>query len=101
MRLPDEQETALYEETKAIEETEAMPYITTAERKGIEKSLPTVHQALATIIKIKFGEPGRSLSERVNQVKSLEALHQLMAQLEDAQSLPEAEKLFDEMNFQN
>jgi hypothetical protein len=61
MRLPDEEETKLYEETKTIEETTAMPYITTAERKGIEKSLPTVHQTLATIIKIKFGEPGPQL----------------------------------------
>jgi hypothetical protein len=117
MRLPDERETALYEETKAIEETNVMPYITTAERiglrkgveqgiaqgiaQGIEQSLPTVRQALATIIKIKFGEPGRSLSERIHQVRSLEVLQQLMAQLERTQSLPEAEKLFDEMNFQH
>lgn len=114
MKLPDELETALYEETKAmIEETTAMPYITTAERigqkkgveqgiaQGIEKSLPTVHQALATIIKIKFGEAGRNLSERVHQVRSLDALQQLMAQLEDAQSLSDAEKVFDGMKFQN
>jgi hypothetical protein len=105
MRLPDELETALYEETKAIEETTAMPHITTAERigikKGIEQSLPMVHQALATIIKIKFGEPGRNLSERVNQVRSLDALQQLMAQLEDAQSLSDAEKILDGMKFQN
>lgn len=113
MRLPDDLETTLYEETKAIEETTAMPYITTAERigqkkgveqgiaQGIEKSLPTVHQALATIIKIKFGEAGRNLSERVNQVRSLDALQQLMAQLEGAQNLSDAEKVFDEMKFQN
>ncbi|MCI0698262.1 hypothetical protein L0337_40430 [candidate division KSB1 bacterium] len=117
MKLPDERETALYEETKTIEEINAMPYITTAERiglkrgveqglaqgieQGIEQSLPTVHQALATIIKIKFGEAGRNLSERVNQVRSLDTLQQLMAQLEGAQSLSEAEKLFDKMNFQN
>jgi hypothetical protein len=41
------------------------------------------------------------LSERVNQVRSLDALQQLMAQLEGAHSLPDAEKIFNEMQFQN
>jgi hypothetical protein len=39
MRLPDELETALYEETKTIEETTAMPYITTAERIGLKRGV--------------------------------------------------------------
>jgi hypothetical protein len=105
MRLPDEEEAKLYEETKTIEKTTAMPYITTAERiglkKGIEQTLPTIHQAFATIIKIKFGEAGGSLSERIHQVRSLDALQQLMAQLEGAHSLSDAEKIFNEMQFQN
>jgi hypothetical protein len=41
------------------------------------------------------------LSERVHQARSLEALQQLMAQLEDAQSLSDAEKILDGMKFQN
>jgi hypothetical protein len=113
MELTEELETRLFEENKAIEEAEDMSVLTTAERigmkkgfeqgisQGIEKSMPAIHQAIATIIKIKFGEPGQQLSKRAYQLRRLETLQNLMEKLEHAQSLPEAEKIFDEMELQN
>ena len=75
-----------------------MPHITTAERygmkKGVEKTMPMLHNALATIIEIKFGEAGQPLGARAARIKNLTTLQKVMDKLKRAQSLAEAEKLF-------
>jgi hypothetical protein len=64
-------------------------------KKAMEKSIPTIHQAIATIIDIKFGEEGAALSERAYRVRDLDALQKLLGKLKDAHSLADAEKIFD------
>jgi hypothetical protein len=96
MKLPEELDTKIYEETKPSEE-KTMPYITTAERIGMKKGMA---QSIATIVETKFGESGKPLIERAYQMKKLETLQQLMAKLLQAQSLLEAEKIFNEMEAQ-
>jgi hypothetical protein len=115
MGLPAAMETKIIEKLKSIEEKKEMAYITTAERigmkrgikqgvkqgieKGIEKSLPAVHQAIAAIIEIKFGEAGQPLRKRAYRKRDLKALQRLTEKLKHAQSLSEAKKIFDEMEF--
>lgn len=81
-----------------------MPHITTAERvgieKGIEKSLGTVQQALETILELKFGLPAQRLKANIAQIRSLETLQALMQQLQQTQSLSEAEALFAHVGAQ-
>ncbi len=78
-----------------------MEYITTAERMGIKKSLPTIHQALATVIDLKFGATGQSLNERLYQFDDLNKLRVLTEKLKLAGNLSEAEKTFDELELKN
>jgi hypothetical protein len=99
MQLPNELEKKIVNEVKVTQEATAMPYITTAERIGIEKSMPTIHQAIAMVLEIKFGEAGQQLSERAVRLRDLEALQKLMQGLKHAQSLSDAEKILDEMEF--
>ncbi|MGH7451805.1 MAG: hypothetical protein ACRENG_10695, partial [bacterium] len=96
MILPKEMNNELFAEIKAIEEVKKMPYITTAERIGMEKM---GQQAIATILEIKFGEAGQRFSERAYKMDNVEALQKLMAELKHAQSLADAEKLFDELEL--
>jgi hypothetical protein len=113
MALPEALESELYDEIKVIEEKSTMPHITTAERigmkkgmekgmeegieKGIEKSISAVHQALAAIIEIKFGEAGDQLRKNAYRMKNLEILQKLIEKLKRAQTLTEAELIFAEM----
>lgn len=99
MKLSGELNTKLFKEMKDSEETKKMPYITTAERMGIEKSIPTVHQAIALAFKAKFGEPGQPLLKRVYQLTRLESLQNLLEKLSSVQSLPEAEKALSEIEL--
>ncbi len=78
-----------------------MPYITTAERIGIKKGIEQgMAQGIATIIETKFGEFGQPLIERTKQMQDAETLQQIMKKLLLAQSLPEAEKIFNELEAQ-
>jgi len=101
MKLSKELNTKLVAEIQDTEETKKMSYITTAERMGIEKSMSTVHQAIALAFKAKFGETGQPLIERVYRLKRLESLQTLLEKLSYSQSLPEAEKVFDEIERHN
>lgn len=98
MELPDKQETKLVEEVKSIEEKIKMPHMLSAERLGIKKGRTEgLADGLAKIIEIKFGKAGQRLSKRAYQMKSAEALRKLLEKLTSAQSLSEAEKLFDKV----
>jgi len=94
MKLPKELNKELYDQVKTAKEIKTMPYISTAERIGMEKGLA---QGLATILEIKFGKAGQQLVQRAYQVEDVETLQKLMAKVKRVKSLPRAKKLFDEI----
>jgi hypothetical protein len=105
MTLPKELDSKIYNDMKTIEDATAMPHITTAERigmeKGVEKSMPTIHQAIAVAIQAKFGKPGQSLIKRAQQMHDLETLQKLLEKLMRAQSLPEVERYLTKQKSKN
>lgn len=96
MFLPKELNKEIHAAVKSIEEAQKMPYITTAEQIGREEGLA---QGLAAILEIKFGEAGQRLGERAYQIEDFETLKNMMTKLKGIKSLPEAEKLFDEIEL--
>ncbi len=100
--VPEELENEIFEEVKAIEEA-TMPHITTAERigikKGREESLPTIYQAIGTIIELKFGEAGQGLDTRAQKIRQIPTLQQLTERLKRAATVQDAEKIFDELEL--
>ena len=98
MELPEGLDNEILEKIKTVEEKKAMSHMILPERigmkKGVEKTMPLLHNALATIIEIKYGEAGQALAARAARIKNLAKLQKLMDELKLAQSLPEAEKLF-------
>jgi len=94
MKLPKELNDELYKQVKAAKETPTMPYITTAERIGMEKGLA---QGLAAMLEMKFGKPGQRLGQRAYQVEDIDTLQKLMAKVKRIKSLPSAKKMFDEI----
>ncbi len=104
--VPENLENEIVEEVKAIEEP-TMPHITTAERIGIKKglaqaleeSLPILHQAIGTIIELKFGEAGQGLDTRAQKIRQIPTLQQLTERLKRAATVQDAEKIFDELEL--
>ncbi len=99
IRLPKDLNKAIVAEMKTIEEVKHMSLITSAEEVGLEKGIDSIHRIIATLIKRKFGALGQQLAERAREVNRLEILEELSEKLYDAQSLAEAEKIFDEIEL--
>jgi hypothetical protein len=100
MELPDDLEAEINKGIETIEET-TMPHMTSAQRIDMKRGLA---KGIATVLELKFGEACQPLSERTNKliykIKPPETFEKLMEQLKYAQSLAEAEKLFDEVESQ-
>lgn len=102
IELPEGLDNEIFEKIKTVEENKAMSHMILPERighkkglqEGIAKSIPMLHDALATIIEIKYGKAGQTLAARAARIRNLTRLQKLMDDLKRAQSLSEAEKLF-------
>jgi len=111
MQLPKELDKAILFEIKTIEEAKQMSILTSAERigmeqgmeqgleQGLEQGVNSLQRVIAKIIKRKFGALGQHLADRTREVNRLETLEDLSEKLLDAQSISEAEKIFDEIEF--
>ncbi len=100
MELPDKLEEEINKEIETIAEA-TMPHLTSAQRIDRKKGLV---QGIDSILKVKFGEAGKPLRERANdmlyKIKPWETFQELLEKLLYVQSLSEAEKLFDEVESQ-
>ncbi len=101
MHLPKELNEQIVTEIKQTEEIKHMTYTTTIERMAIEQTLPTIHQALAMAIDLKFGATSQSLNDRLYHVDDLNKSRVLTERLKLATNLSEAEKIFDELEIKN
>ncbi len=103
MRLPKELNEALYYELKTLEESKTMPYITTAERigmeKGMEKGITSMHRVISTMLSSKFGESGLLLSERIQQVRDFERLEGLSDAILRARTVAEVLQNLEELQL--
>lgn len=101
MQLPSGLNDQLFTEIEETKELIEMEYITTAERMGIKKTLPTIHQALAMAIDLKFGTTGQTLNERLYRVDDLYKLQFLTERLKLATNVAEVEKIFEELELKD
>jgi len=99
IRLPKDLNKTFVAEMKTIEEAKHMSLITSAEEVGLEQGVNSLQRVIAMIIESKFGENGSRLAERIREVERLDSLEKFSEKLLHAQSLSEAEKIFDEIEF--
>jgi hypothetical protein len=94
LRLPAELEAAVWQEVRAYEEARAMPYITSAERIGIQKGLEQGREeglqegiregllkSLEQVIELKFGPAGHRLREAARRIEETTVLEGLVARV--------------------
>jgi hypothetical protein len=75
LRLPEDLEREFMDELTAFEEKEHMPYVTSAERIGIQKGLEQGRKQgeaamLLRLIALKFGPPSEDVRERIEAAGS-------------------------------
>jgi hypothetical protein len=102
MTLPPVKDVQLYEELEQTSEENQMSILAIAEQKGLEKGLEKgreegrllgMREMISDVLEIKFGVPGLSLFNPVEQIIDLEALRRIRIGLKQARSFEEAEAL--------
>ncbi len=92
MVLPEKYETRFENALKEIEESEQMRYVTTIERRAIERgSVETAREMLIDALTVRFQEVPEELLERLRNSKDLKRLKTLVRQAILAGSLEEFE----------
>ncbi len=112
LELSDEEEKILWEEVKELEEVKGMPYVTSAERIGMEKGLQQglqqglqrglqqglLEEGRGMILEAldeQFGEVPSSISNAVNQIEDRDALRMLIRRAIRCASLEEFEQVLN------
>ena len=107
LQLNDKEEKILWEEIKALEEVKKMPYITSAERIGMEKGLQQGLQQgfledgremVVEALNERFGEVSAFIFNAVNQVEDRDALKLLLRRAIRCASLGEFEQVLNGHN---
>ncbi len=76
--LPKELENQFDDAIKPYEECQKMPYVTSFERRGMEKgALQTAREAVLDILQLRFQEVSQALTDRVNTLDDLQLLREL------------------------
>ena len=100
MQLPEELEEIYWQEVRAYEEVEEMPYITSVERIGIKKGMQQGMQQglLAGIelgLELRFGSEGPRLLPEVYKIEDVDVLRAIHAGLKTASTLNELRRIYE------
>ncbi len=102
MTLPEELQDAFREELFRYEEEKTMPYLSSIERRAIERGLEKgreeglregLCEGIALFLEGKFGPAGRKLLRKVRAIENLEALRALSQALKKATTLDDVRAL--------
>jgi hypothetical protein len=96
--LPEAMEIRFHDEITQYEEVKHMPYITTAERIGIQKGIQQgkregIYEAISFGLELKFGLTGLTLMDEIRKVESLEKLEGIKEAVKRARTLEEMKQL--------
>ncbi|NET55386.1 MAG: transposase [Symploca sp. SIO2E6] len=96
--LPKFEEDRLWQEIQTLEENKKMPYITSVERRGIEKGLQQglqqgKQQDILQLLEIRFEDVAQELKQIIEKLDDIELLGKLFAQAVTTQSLEEFESV--------
>jgi hypothetical protein len=103
MRLRPELERDLLQELERFEEVRRMPYVTSAERIGIEKGIQQgreeglqqgLRAGLELALKLKFGAAAAEFLPEIRQLTDLATIQAIYAQLEAASTIDDVRRIY-------
>lgn len=107
MALPPELEHQFLTQLEAFEEEQKMPYVTSAERIGIEKGRQEGRQegiqeglreglieGITLALRLKFGENSQELLPEIRRLTDLAVIRAVYARIMEAQSLDDVRRAY-------
>ncbi|QSJ15708.1 hypothetical protein JYQ62_28495 [Nostoc sp. UHCC 0702] len=95
MRLPEDLENSFWQEVTQYEEEKKMPYITSVERRGIEKGKrEVIIESLEVCLEIKFGSEGLNILPEIAQIQNVEILRSILTRIKTVNNLEELRQIY-------
>ncbi|HUY32746.1 MAG TPA: hypothetical protein VMV69_08185 [Pirellulales bacterium] len=91
MDLPEPLERLFWEEINAYQKEKRMPFVTIAERVGMEKVLL---EGIEALLEVRFGEEGLTLLPEIREIQDHEALRKILRSLKTAGSTDEVRRIY-------
>jgi hypothetical protein len=101
--LPRELEARLLRDLEQVEEVRRMPYVTNAERIGLEKGLEQGRQeglreglllGIEQMLRLKFGAAGSALVPEIRQIADLAVIRVISARIETATTTDQVREIY-------
>ncbi|WP_016866206.1 MULTISPECIES: hypothetical protein [Fischerella] len=95
MRLPEELENSFWQEVIQYEEEKKMPYITSVERRGIQKGIREgLLEAIEMGLELKFGSEGLTMLPEISQIQDVEILRAILTSIKTVNTLEELRRIY-------
>ncbi len=99
MKLPKELEDSFWDRVTEYEEDKKMPYITSVERRGIEKGKKEgatggLLKGIETSLEIKFGAEGLEIFPEISQIQDVDVLEAILTGIKTKNTLEELRQIY-------
>ena len=103
MKLPKELENSFWDQVTEYEEDKKMPYITSVEKRGIEKGKREgkvegkkegILELIEVTLEIKFGVEGLEILPEISQIQDLDVLRAVVTGIKTKNTLEELRKIY-------
>jgi hypothetical protein len=95
MSLPEELQQEFEQELSQYEEEKKMSYITSIERRGIQKGIELgLIEGIELALELRFGSLGLSLVPEISQINDIEKLRAIKAALKTVQTVEEIRSIY-------
>lgn len=95
MKLPEELENSFWQEVTQYEEEKKMPYVTSVERRGIQKGIREgLLEGIETVLELKFGGEGLTILPEISQIQDVDILRAVLTSIKTANTLEELRRIY-------
>ncbi|MBF2008071.1 MAG: cytosolic protein [Chlorogloeopsis fritschii C42_A2020_084] len=95
MRLPEELENSFWQEVTQYEEEKKMPYISSVERRSIQKGMREgLLEGIAMGLELKFGSAGLTILPEISQIQEVDILRAILTSIKTVNTLEELRRIY-------
>ncbi|MEL6165479.1 MAG: hypothetical protein AAFR37_17575 [Cyanobacteria bacterium J06628_3] len=95
LKLPEDLEISFWDEVTEYEENKKMPYVTSVERRGIQKGKEEgILKGIEALLEVKFGVEALELLPEISQIQDVDVLESILTGIKAKKTLEEIREIY-------
>ena len=99
LKLPEDLEISFWDEVTEYEENKKMPYVTSVERRGIQKGKEEgiregILKGIEVLLEVKFGAEGLEILPEISQIQDVDVLESILSGINTKNTLEEIQAIY-------